>query len=825
MADYSDLIEQAGRQYNVDPKLLSLMLSTESGGDPSAVSKKGATGLLQLMPGTARDMGVTDPRDPAQNIMAGAKYLSQQLDKYRDPSVALAAYNAGPGAVDQHGGIPPYPETQNYVKKIMTAYQGGSQQQPRGQMPGLPPVGDDSQGASDPFAVLMAKTGKPQASAVPQQAAVDPFTALMSAKDKPREQSWKERSMEALDVGLHSRDIALGAVTHGVTGLGASIIGGWRGIATLLTGGSMDEAGRAVDEEVQNRTYQPTGKYSKMGAQAFDSGANPLNWPGIAGSYVGDKVNDVAGPAAGTAANVAVTFGLPYAAGKVAPKVIPAMRRPIVTAQDAQEAAHGAPVIDDRARPGADSTHTQASGHSPAEVRDPQAAPTQQQPTSTTAPAEATSQAVEPQQGAKLSPAERQDVLSQVGITSARRSALAGDKASAATDWNTAKLDSPAGRQLRAQFESEKTALETSAEELARSTGGTLGTDQSAVFARGHTILAPLDALKQWFDSRTGALYRIADERAQGVPTELDRFRTVLGDDSEMTNSDRVQLRSAISAYAKKLGIMGEDGKVFSNGQQAETMRKYLSEQWSPQNGKWVAKLKDALDEDVAASAGEDVYGEARKLWQVRKQTLDNPNGIAKIMDASGPEGINRAVPIEKVADQLTTMPVEQFRHVVKTLKNMPDDLQAQGQAALAELKAQFANKFAEKGASQQGQWNSKGAGEYLKANAERMAEVFSPEEMQRFDTLRKAGEILRVEQGYPGSSVQEHNLLRSGVMKAVKYGSTAAGTMMGGSVGSFLGQAAGEAVANKMGDAASLKAAQKRLVPIKSMLDPSGRQ
>lgn len=122
MATYDQWIEGAGRQFNVDPALLRLVVMRESGGDQGAVSPKGAVGLGQLMPATAAELGV-DPRDPQQNIYGAAKYLGQQLDKYGDPSLALAAYNAGPGAVDQAGGIPNYPETQNYVGSIMAKYQ------------------------------------------------------------------------------------------------------------------------------------------------------------------------------------------------------------------------------------------------------------------------------------------------------------------------------------------------------------------------------------------------------------------------------------------------------------------------------------------------------------------------------------------------------------------------------------------------------------------------------------------------------------------------------------------------------------------------------
>ncbi|MGE5707666.1 MAG: lytic transglycosylase domain-containing protein [Bacteroidota bacterium] len=116
-----DLLEGASEKTGLDPSLLQAVVQAESGGNPDAVSPAGATGLMQLMPGTARGLGV-DPTDPKQNVEGGARYLRQMLDRYGDLPKALAAYNAGPGAVDQHGGIPPYRETQHYVQKVLDLY-------------------------------------------------------------------------------------------------------------------------------------------------------------------------------------------------------------------------------------------------------------------------------------------------------------------------------------------------------------------------------------------------------------------------------------------------------------------------------------------------------------------------------------------------------------------------------------------------------------------------------------------------------------------------------------------------------------------------------
>jgi len=119
--DLRPIIDEAAAKYGIRPELLEALIQQESGFRIDAVSPKGAQGLTQLLPATAAGLGVSNPFDPRQNIMGGARYLRAQLDRFDDDeSLALAAYNAGPGAVLRHHGVPPYPETRNYVSSVLS---------------------------------------------------------------------------------------------------------------------------------------------------------------------------------------------------------------------------------------------------------------------------------------------------------------------------------------------------------------------------------------------------------------------------------------------------------------------------------------------------------------------------------------------------------------------------------------------------------------------------------------------------------------------------------------------------------------------------------
>lgn len=121
--EVQSLVADGAARSGVSPALINAVIMAESAGNPNAVSVAGAQGLMQLMPGTAADCGISDPFDPQQNVECGSQYLHTLLARYgNNIELAVAAYNAGPGAVDRYHGVPPYSQTQVYVQRVLTAY-------------------------------------------------------------------------------------------------------------------------------------------------------------------------------------------------------------------------------------------------------------------------------------------------------------------------------------------------------------------------------------------------------------------------------------------------------------------------------------------------------------------------------------------------------------------------------------------------------------------------------------------------------------------------------------------------------------------------------
>ena len=422
-------------------------------------------------------------------------------------------------------------------------------------------------------------------------------------------------------------------------------------------------------------------------------------------------------------------------------------------------------------------------------------------------------------EGASAVPAaaqvQRAATLKNVGLTEARESAITGDKGTAATDYQSSKLDTEGGQAAAATFANERDTLGTYADNLVADSGGSAGLDETSLHNRGQTILQPLTDLRDNLNTRISSLYQRADAQAQGVPLSMDSTSNILqGNKSAFTGTmEGNQLLRGINGRLREMGVLDDDGSIGSaTVQQAEQLKQYLNNQWSPRTSRLIGSLKDAVDDDVTRTAGGDIYQAARAARAQRAALLDNPQGVSSLLDASGPEGINRAVAVERVPDAVARMPVDQFGHVVDTLNQMPAELQPQAQAALGEIRSQFALRLQEQAQKLKGAWNNRGVTQYLNSNSAKLARVFSPSELQRMRTLNDAGNILDVDRSYPGAAVQGQNLIQRGAMAAVKHGGGVIGAHIGGPLGAGAGEFVGGRVASAIERSASKAAWRKRV-------------
>ena len=409
--------------------------------------------------------------------------------------------------------------------------------------------------------------------------------------------------------------------------------------------------------------------------------------------------------------------------------------------------------------------------------------------------------------------------------------AIEGKGKERATNYATSNTDTAIGGFLKEKFADEQKRLANYAEQQVKNTGGTVGLDESTVYKRGNTILKPLQGLEKHFDDAISNIYKERDNLAKDIPVEAQNILNVLNDESlTLANTETIGLTNIAKARMKQLNMMDKDGNLLpTDAKTAENFRKFLNENWDRKNANLHRQLKDAVDTDVLANIDQSTpfYKEARDLVTLRKNTLDNPNGISRILDAEGPNKINRKVQIEKIAQNIADMPVDQISHVIETIRNVPENLQPQAGAALAEIKAQFANNLAAKKTPKQ-------VTDFMKANSEVMNRLFTPEEMNNFRDYHNAVHILATDTGYKGAAVQKINVeqkLGSKIKEHLitKGGAVAAETVTGGAgmgVPALVtheilsGRAATKrAKAEAKAEQQALENTQKRFVDIKDLI------
>jgi len=328
-----------------------------------------------------------------------------------------------------------------------------------------------------------------------------------------------------------------------------------------------------------------------------------------------------------------------------------------------------------------------------------------------------------------------------------------------ATDYQLSKTDTSEGNLIAEKLKEEKRALNNYGERLISESGGTSGLDETSNYKRGNNQIEYFQKLETHFDNAIKKIYTERDKLAKDIPVNGENIKSALTDDVTLSLGDNQKLANAANAKLKQLGMMDKDGNMLpSNGYTAEQFRKWLNEPnvWDRQNAVLHRALKGAVDEDVISTLDpkSPIYKEARDLHGLKKDTLENPNGISRILDAEGPNQINRKVDIEKIPNSIAGLGVDQSTHILNTINNAPKELKPLAEKARSEIKSQFLNRTHE--AFQK----SPNAGtKYLRDNKEVMTRWFTPEEMSKINDYNSAAHILKTETGYPGAKVQEINI------------------------------------------------------------------
>ena len=390
----------------------------------------------------------------------------------------------------------------------------------------------------------------------------------------------------------------------------------------------------------------------------------------------------------------------------------------------------------------------------------------------------------------------KSDVLTRLGFApeEQRISAVTGDALNSAIDANLSKfIDHPLGKEAYEHLANERQKLSDFNNNLIKETGSSvIGNDQSSLTSKGKTIDAPIKKFNEWFDSQTGSLYKQADEKSGGLPVVNPADIEALLNDREFNNTanakDQQNLVKAIKDQLQLYKDTNPDGLTVKN---TEQFRKWLNTIWNKDNSSLLGKVKEQIDDSVLKHAGEDTYKQGRDLWKLKKETLEDPKGIAKLFDYDINAPINRRTPFQNIANDVINLDSEQFGHIIKTLDSVPPELKADSQKAKSVLQGHYLENLMEKGSTNKKKWNEKNVSNFRKAHKANEEILFKdrPDLLQKLDDLEAGGHILDYDPSYIGAAAQAQSAIKRGILPAmIQKGSTAVGGAAGGTAGSIFG-------------------------------------
>jgi len=369
--------------------------------------------------------------------------------------------------------------------------------------------------------------------------------------------------------------------------------------------------------------------------------------------------------------------------------------------------------------------------------------------------------------GVPLPAAVRTADINAVGVGTPRAGAVTGNPVQLSREMELSKSWTPSGEKMAGQLETERLALRGFADDIGLKTGGTPGAEAAD---RGSAVMQALNGVDGWYDDNIRTLYREAEKRAaekgSSIPM-LGTIKEIQNNQSKFLGTQEgTALLSGLQRRMQELGIIADagNGRVVAKGvtaAQAESLRQYLGEVWTPRTSRVISTLKNSIDDDVTRSAGADIYNSARKLRATKARLLDDPSGVAKLLEETG---INRAVATERVPEFIARLDNSQLNHIKSTLSDMPtDELNQAGSQAWNEVRAHIWQDIVNKSTGRNGAWNAARFSEEInRIGTGRLRVLFSPDEIKQIATLQRAGHHLTVPDKNPsGTASMAMNLVR----------------------------------------------------------------
>lgn len=405
--------------------------------------------------------------------------------------------------------------------------------------------------------------------------------------------------------------------------------------------------------------------------------------------------------------------------------------------------------------------------------------------------------------------AKRAATFKRLGLDEVRQSAVTGNAKEAVSDRLTSKLGNSAGVRMAQLQDTERGVLMGQADKLVSESGGSKGLSQPDLESRGRKMAAPIEGYDQALEQATQRIYDVAKTIAAGKPIQLGGLTHMMTKQkSEFLGTvEGKQLLEGVQARMQELGFMGDNDTFHpATVEQAERLRQYIGQQYNHRVKPLISLLKNHLDNDVAATAGADIFKQAREVRALRAKVLEEPEGVSRLLQPKEANklGINRITEFTDIPHMITQLEPDQFGHYIDTLRviaTASPELRTKALAALRETRSQYANEVQAEGNKTAGAWNQKAVNQYLKKNELNMRKVFTSEELGQYQDLDNAGRWLHQDQSYPGAAATIEHLLTNTVLKG--------GGKLAEGVGAIAGHVPGW-IAGKGIDALAGKAADK---------------